>query len=148
MDYNASLSPNRKYPFIAIAVGLFLLTLLSFYLIFHPKKNTYVDPAFAKYIESFTSGIISKDGTIRIRLSGDVPISHLQNDQLPDKTFEFSPSIKGKAYWIDEQTVEFRPESKLVANQNYTAEFELGKILNVPDRFKDFKFTFQTVKPD
>jgi alpha-2-macroglobulin len=148
MEDASSISPDRKRPFIAIAVSMFLILIFSLYLIFHRKHNTSVDPAFSKYIESYTSGIVSKDGTIRIRLAGDVPTTHVQNDKLPDNTFDFSPSIKGKAYWIDERTIEFRPETKLVANQSYTAEFELSKILDVPDNFKDFKFTFQTVKPD
>src|ERR1700761_3577921 len=148
MEDDLSLSPNRKYPFVAIVAGMVLLLILSLYLIFHRKHHTSVDPAFSKYIESYTSGIISKDGTIRIRLAGDVPTTHVQNDKLPDNAFDFSPSIKGKAYWIDERTIEFRPEKKLVADQSYTAEFELSKIIDVPDKFKDFKFTFQTVKPD
>lgn len=146
MEDTESLSPARKRPFIALAAIIILLIVI--YLVFHRKHSTAVDPAFSKYIESYTSGIISKEGTIRIRLAGDVPTTHVQNDKLPDGVFDFSPSIAGKAYWIDERTIEFRPEKKLVADQSYTAEFELKKVVDVPDRFKDFKFTFQTVKPD
>jgi uncharacterized protein YfaS (alpha-2-macroglobulin family) len=148
MEDAPSLSPDRKRPFIAIAVSMFLLVVFSIYLIFHRKHAAVVDPAFSKYIESYTSGIISKEGTIRIRLAGDVPTTHVQNDKLPDNVFDFSPSIKGKAYWIDERTIEFRPEARLNANQSYTADFSLGKVTEVPDHFKDFKFSFQTVKPD
>jgi uncharacterized protein YfaS (alpha-2-macroglobulin family) len=148
MEDDQSLSPNRKRSFIAIAVCAGALLLGSIYFIFHRKHATVVDPAFSKYIESYTSGIISKEGTIRIRLAGQVPTTHVQNDKLPDNVFDFSPSIKGKAYWIDERTIEFRPEAKLTANQSYRADFSLSKILDVPDHFKDFKFTFQTVKPD
>ncbi len=148
MDDSQSLSPYRKPAFAAIAVCMCLLLIGSIYFIFHKRHTKGVDPAFSKYIESYTSGIISKEGTIRIRLAGQVPTTHVQNDQLPDNVFDFSPSIKGKAYWIDERTIEFRPEKKLLANQSYTAEFSLSKIIDVPDHFKDFKFTFQTVKPD
>jgi len=146
MEDTESLSPARRRPFIALVAIIILL--VAVYFIFHRKHSTAVDPAFSKYIESYTSGIISKEGTIRIRLAGDVPTTHVQNDKLPDGVFDFSPSIAGKAYWIDERTIEFRPEKKLVADQSYTAEFELKKIVDVPDRFKEFKFTFQTVKPD
>src|SRR5260370_38764064 len=113
----------RKRPFIAIATCIFLLACI--YLIYHRRQNTAVDPGFSKYIESYTSGIISKEGSIRIRLAGQVPTTHVQNDQLPDGVFDFSPSVKGKAYWIDERTIEFRPEAKLVADQSYSAEFKL-----------------------
>lgn len=148
MEDDQSLSPNRNRSVIAVAVCVGVLLLGSIYFIFHRKHTTVVDPAFSKYIESYTSGIISKEGTIRIRLAGQVPTTHVQNDKLPDNVFDFSPSIKGKAYWIDERTIEFRPEGKLLANQSYRADFSLSKILDVPDHFKDFKFTFQTVKPD
>src|ERR1700743_271618 len=148
MEDASSFSADRKRPFGAMAVGICLILLFSIYLIFHKRHTQAVDPAFSKYIESYTSGIISKEGTIRIRLAGQVPTTHVQNDKLPDGAFDFSPSIKGKAYWVDERTIEFRPEKKLVANQTYSADFYLSKIVDVPDHFKDFKFTFQTVKPD
>ncbi len=148
MEDASSFSADRKRPFGALAIGICLILLFSIYLIFHKRHTPAVDPAFSKYIESYTSGIISKEGTIRIRLAGQVPTTHVQNDKLPDGAFDFSPSIKGKAYWVDERTIEFRPEKKLVASQTYSADFYLSKIVDVPDHLKDFKFTFQTVKPD
>ncbi len=91
-----------------------LLLVGSVFFIFHRRSTSAVDPAFSKYIESYTSGIISKQGAIRIRLAGQVPTTHVQNDQLPDGVFDFSPSIKGKAYWVDERTIEFRPDEERV----------------------------------
>src|SRR4051794_24440847 len=117
MEDTESLSPARKRSFIALVATIILL--VAIYFVFHRKHSTAVDPAFSKYIESHTSGIISKEGTIHIRLAGDVPTTHVQNDKLPDGVFDFSPSIAGKAYWIDERTIEFRPEKKLVADQSY-----------------------------
>ena len=96
MDDAPSLSPHRKLPFVAVAICMCLLLLASIYFIFHKRHAKGVDPAFSKYIESYTSGIISKEGTIRIRLAGQVPTTHVQNDKLPDNVFDFSPSIKGK----------------------------------------------------
>ncbi|MDB5133860.1 MAG: hypothetical protein JWP37_463 [Mucilaginibacter sp.] len=148
MEDAQGLSPNRKRTFIAIVASMILLILASVYFILHRHHTEVVDPAFSKYIESYTSGIISKENSIRIRLAGDVPTSHVQNDKLPDGIFDFSPSIKGKAYWIDERTIEFRPDAKLIPNQNYSAYFKLGKVIEVPEKFGDFKFSFQTVKPD
>ena len=106
MEDASSFSADRKRPFGAMAVGICLILLFSIYLIFHKRHTPAVDPAFSKYIESYTSGIISKEGTIRIRLAGQVPTTHVQNDKLPDGAFDFSPSIKGKAYWVDERTIE------------------------------------------
>ncbi len=146
MDILQRLSPYRK-ALIRIGVSLTLVALIIF-LIFHRSKGQAVDTAFSKYIESYTSGIISKDGTIRVRLAGDVQTTHEQNGTLSDNIFDFSPSIKGKAYWVDERTIEFRPEKKLKPNTSYSADFKLGKLIKVSSHFSDFKFSFQTIKPD
>ncbi|HTI61503.1 alpha-2-macroglobulin family protein [Mucilaginibacter sp.] len=139
--------PAGKRPIIAAAS--IILVIIAAYFIYHLRhKKSSVDPAFSKYIESYTTGIISKENTIRIRLASQVTTTHVQNDQLPDGVFDFSPAIKGKAYWVDERTIEFRPEAKLVSDQSYSADFKLSKVTEVPSKFEDFKFGFQTVKPD
>jgi len=139
--------PARKRPIIAAAAIIIACT--AAYLIYqHYHKKGVVDPAFSKYIESYTTGIISKENTIRIRLASQVQTTHAQNDQLPDGVFDFSPAVKGKAYWVDERTIEFRPEAKLTSDQNYSAEFRLSKVVSVPSQFDDFKFSFETIKPD
>src|ERR1700753_1176818 len=105
-------APSRKRLFVAI--GTLIVVFLGAYLVLHLRhKNNAVDPAFSKYIESYTTGVISKENTIRIRLASEVQTTHVQNDQLPDGVFDFSPSVKGKAYWVDERIVEFRPKGTL-----------------------------------
>jgi alpha-2-macroglobulin len=127
---------------------LLAAAILIFIIIIRINKKQGIDPAFSKYIESYTTGIISKESTIRIRLASEVQTSHEQNEQLSDNIFNFSPSIKGKAYWVDARTIEFRPDTKLDADKSYSADFKLNKIVKVPGHFDDFKFSFQTMKPD
>ncbi|MCO5947951.1 alpha-2-macroglobulin family protein [Mucilaginibacter flavidus] len=146
MDTFYSLFRTRKG---LIGTGVFLiLVVLTIFIIFRHRQKPGIDPEFSKYIESYTTGIISKGSTIKIRLASEVQVSHEQNAQLSDKLFSFSPSIKGKAYWIDARTVEFRPEGKLDPDKNYSGDFKLNKIIDVPGKFEDFKFSFQTIKPD
>ena len=146
MDNILNLLRSRRR-LVSIGISLILLILAIFF-IFHRQKKPGIDPAFSKYIETYTTGVISKESTIRIRLATAVPVSHVQNEALSDNLFSFSPSIKGKAYWIDARTIEFRPEEKLDPDKNYTADFKLGKIVSVDSKFEDFKFDFQTIKPD
>ena len=146
MDNSYSFFSSRK-GLITIGISLTAVVLIAF-IIFHRHKKIEIDPAFSKYIESYTTGVVSKESTIRIRLAGEVQTSHVQNEQLSDNTFDFSPSIKGKAYWIDARTIEFRPDKKLDPNKSYTADFNLGKIVKVADHFEHFSFAFQTIKPD
>jgi hypothetical protein len=112
------------------------------------SKPAAVDKSFSKYIESYTSGIISKESNIRIKLIAHVQGTHVQNEALPDGIFSFSPSIKGKAYWVDALTIEFRPEKHLDPDEVYSATFKLGKVIDVTDHYQEFQFTFQTLTPD
>jgi uncharacterized protein YfaS (alpha-2-macroglobulin family) len=132
---------------ISIGVTVTLVIIIAF-LFFRHRKKEGIDPGFSKYIESYTTGIISKESPIRIRLAADVPTSHEQKGALAGGIFDFSPSVKGKAYWVDERTVEFRPAEKLDPDKSYSADFKLSEITRVPDHFEDFKFSFQTIKPD
>ncbi|WP_183559565.1 alpha-2-macroglobulin family protein [Mucilaginibacter sp. SP1R1] len=138
---------RRRKSLITISVSLVLI-LLIVYIIASARKTTVVDPAFSKYIESYTTGVISKESAIRIRLASQVQVTHQQNEQLSDDLFDFSPAIKGKAYWIDARTIEFRPATKLDPEKDYTADFNLGKLIDVTKKFDHFKFGFQVVKPD
>lgn len=106
-----------------------------------------IDPAFAKYIEAYTTGIISKQSAIRVQLAGEVNVTHTQNEALKEEVFSFSPSIKGKAYWLDATTVEFRPDQNLEPGKKYEAVFHLGKIMEVPAKLEKFKFDFQVIPP-
>jgi uncharacterized protein YfaS (alpha-2-macroglobulin family) len=133
---------------IAAATFVVLVTLVT-YLVSHRYGRDKVDPAFSKYIESYTTGIVSKENTIRVRFASQVQTTHVQSEAIADELFDFSPSIKGKAYWVDARTIEFRPEGKLDADKVYEADFKLSKIVKVEDDDYDhFKFNFQTVKPD
>ena len=111
-------------------------------------KNQASTRNFSKYIESYTTGVISKGSAIKIRLASELQVSHEQNAQLSDNLFSFSPAVKGKAYWTDARTIEFKPDTKLDPDKSYTVDFNLKKVVDVPDKFEDFKFGFQTIKPD
>ena len=141
-----SLFQTRK-GLLGLGLALTLLILGTFFVL-RARQRTNVDPAFSKFIESYTTGIISKESPIRIRLAGDVQTSHANNEALADDIFDFSPSIKGKAYWVDARTIEFKPDTKLDPDKSYTADFKLNKVVKVPSRFDDFKFGFETIKPD
>jgi hypothetical protein len=142
----ASLRFSRRN--ILIAAGLFILAIVVLLLVFKYKKKQQSEGEFSRYIDSYTAGIISRESTIRVRLSDQVQVTHAQNEELKAQVFDFSPSVKGKAYWVDAQTIEFRPADKLDPDKSYEVNFDLGAIVKVPDDFVHFSFGFQTIKPD
>jgi len=111
------------------------------------KKWIDVDPAFSKYIDAYTSGIISKTASIKIQLASDATTTHATGEAVGETLFEFSPSVKGKAVWLDARTIEFKPEKELTPNELYEVSFKLGSVTDVPSKFKDFRFNVQTLKP-
>jgi uncharacterized protein YfaS (alpha-2-macroglobulin family) len=110
------------------------------------KKWIDVDPAYSKYIDAYTSGVISKTSSIKIQLASDASTTH-PTGETTEALFELSPSVKGKAVWLDARTIEFKPEKGLKADQLYEVSFRLGRVTDVPSKFKDFVFNVQTLKP-
>lgn len=108
-------------------------------------KLIEINPAFTGYISGYTSGIISNSSTIQIRLMDEVSEEVLHSSKT-EKLFDFSPNIKGTTRWIDNRTIEFRPNEKLPSGQLYTATFELGEIQKVEANLETFEFQFQTIQ--
>ncbi|MEO8109319.1 MAG: MG2 domain-containing protein [Ginsengibacter sp.] len=106
-----------------------------------------VDPAFSQYIDAYTSGIISKTSSLKIRLAADASTTHAIGEAVDKDLFDFSPSVKGKAVWLDARTIEFNPDENLESDKLYKVTFNLGKVTNVPSKFGEFTFNIQTVKP-
>jgi len=129
---------------------LFLLaaiTVAAFTSCNQKRKLVRIDPEFSKYIEAYTSGVVSKKSTIRLQLAVDATTTHSLNEPIKQDLFDFSPSVKGAAYWVDARTIEFKPEKDLKPNELYEVSFKLGKLLQVPSKFKNFRFNVQVTKP-
>ncbi len=102
------------------------------------------DPAFSEYISSFTSGFISKNSELTIRLASASQQFTESEGVIEETLFDFSPKAKGKAFWIDNQTIAFRFEEFLASGTQYDVTFELGKVLDVTSEFDEFNYQIQT----
>lgn len=134
----------------AISFTAYLSCLLSLFVFLacnSGEKITGVDPSFSRYIDGYTSGVVSKAAVIRIRLTGETPSTHVLNEVVKEALFSFSPAVKGKAYWIDARTIEFKPDEYLEPGQLYTGDFKLGRVTEVPDAYKNFRFNIQAIEP-
>ena len=138
-------SPNKK-PFI---IGGFVLLLLAVAAFFFFKKTRPADynQKYARYIEAYTSGTVSKKSFIKVHLTGQVKT--VSDVGVPDNRdlFSFSPAVKGKTYWLDAQTVEFRPDAPLESDQEYEATFNLAKVTETEKDLEEFEFDFKVIKP-
>ncbi len=107
------------------------------------QKDITPSADFAPYVKAYTGGVISKNSTIRIELTNALPMVET-NSEIEKNPFRFSPSLKGKAYWINNSTIEFIPDKdELEAGTVYTTKFRLGDFLSVEKKLKEFTFTFR-----
>ena len=135
---------NRRY----IIFGILAVILLGTATYFFTRKRKQQDKqAYAKYVESYTSGTISKKSFIKIHLASAVTsVSDMGKADERD-LLDFSPNIKGKTFWVDAQTIEFRPDEPLKPDQKYEATLNLGLITTTEKGLDEFEFDFKVIKP-
>ncbi len=129
------------YSYVALICGIIFLSFTSC-----KQDSNTIDPEFARYISAFTYGNISPDSYIEIELAQELPAVEL-NAEVQEKFFSFSPSLKGKTYWINSRTIRFVPDAEqLEAGKEYKAKFHLSKVLKVESKFNIFNFYFRVNK--
>jgi uncharacterized protein YfaS (alpha-2-macroglobulin family) len=135
----------------SLKYGRFAVTAIAlFFILTGCRKNLKwleVDPAYAQYVESYTTGSISKTSSVRVRLSQDAKTTHSIGEPVKENLFEFTPDVKGKAVWIDARTIEFKPDNMLKPDELYNVDFNLGKVTTVPSKFGHMKFSLHTLAP-
>ena len=127
------------------ATGLLLLIMMTvgLYSCTRTQKDIIPSADYAPYVNAYTGGVISQNSTIRIELTHDQPMVDL-NSELKNNPFSFSPSLKGKAYWVSNNTIEFVPEEgALKPGTLYEGTFRLGDFIEVDKKLKEFNFSFR-----
>ena len=140
----------KRLLFARNSATLLLITLFVLNLFSCKQRQAEIVPSveFAQYVNAYTGGVISQASPIRIELSQDQPLVDL-NSEIKGNVFSFSPSLKGKAYWVSNNTIEFMPdEGALKSGQLYTASFKLGELVDVDKELQKFDFSFRVMQRD
>ncbi len=99
-------------------------------------------------IVAYTSGIISILSPIRVVLTDDAnDVKPQAGDPVKDDVFKFSPSVSGKAQWINENTIEFVPDQPFKPGQEYAVKFNISKVAKVGNAPNTFTFVINTIIP-
>lgn len=105
-----------------------------------------VDPAFYPYISGFSGGMISSKAEIKIRFAFEPQGVKALQTPLQEELFKFSPSIKGETFWVDRNTIVFKPAEQLSQDKLYQVNFAIGKVIDMPEKMDVFQFNFKTHK--
>src|SRR5690606_2373 len=142
----------KSLPLKKIAVAFLVLGVITFGIYYYITSNTSskpvvgnVNPAFGEYISSYTAGVISSGSTIRIVFTRDAVDSTQFGNESSVRLFTLSPSVKGKTFWLNASTIEFRPDKPLQSGQRYQLEFALSRVLEVPKDLGNFEYSFQII---
>ena len=129
---------------------LLLPVLLVALIVMQACKDRYedfeVNPAFTSHITAYTSGMVSAESTIQIRLNKPYEGEIEYNQPVNSNLFSFSPSISGKAVWRDNQTIEFVPDKNLQSGEVYIGKFQLGEVADVARDLSVFEFRFEVIQ--
>ncbi|MDR1524879.1 MAG: alpha-2-macroglobulin, partial [Tannerella sp.] len=121
------------------------ITLATGCLFYSCKQAGEITPPadFAPYISAYTGGLVSAGSAIIVTLVEEQP-EEVWTKEVDGKLFSFSPSVKGKARWLNANTVEFVPEDgALQAGATYHVTFALGKVVHVEKKYARFDFSFR-----
>ena len=96
--------------------------------------------ALLPLLDSYTSGVIVAGEPVVVRFNDPKTLKVKFGDPIPASAFEFSPTLKGKAVWIDENTVGFQYDG-IDKEQNYVCKFKMSEFVEVPaDQNLEFGF--------
>lgn len=92
------------------------------------------------FLDSYTSGVIAAGEPIVVRFSNPEMLKVKYGEDISAKAFNFTPALKGKAVWIDENTIGFQYEN-IDKNQNYVCKFKMSDFVDVAsDQMLEFGF--------
>ena len=111
------------------------------------KISIDIKAGFENYISGFTSGSqLSRGTSFVIRLQQSVNDSVNAGQEVKEEAFEISPSVKGKAIWINSRSMEFIPDEPLESGTVYTITFHLENFMDVPSEFALLEYQVRTVE--
>ena len=88
-----------------------------------------LDEALLSLLDSYTSGAIISGEPIMVRFSNPADMKVKYGEEIPAKAFNFTPTLKGKAVWIDENTVGFQYDN-IDKDQNYICKFKVSDFVD------------------
>ena len=91
-----------------------------------------VSEALLPLLDSYTSGVITEGEPIVVRFKDPAMLKVSSGEAVPAKAFSFKPELKGKAVWLDENTVAFQYD-KIDDTKQYVCDFKISEFIDLPN---------------
>ncbi len=88
-----------------------------------------INEALLPLLDSYTSGVVAAGEPIVVRFKNPETMKVKYGEPISAKAFQFAPVLKGKAYWIDENTVGFQYEN-IDKEQSYVCKFKVSDFVD------------------
>ena len=114
--------------FIRSSSALFLLLFLLNGCNQKSGKSGLDSPAFNPMITAFTSGVISSETPVQVRFAQPFADSVEINSLVNIGIMTLQPAADGNVYYVDQQTIEFRPVDRFRQGTAYDVKLKLDKL--------------------
>ncbi|MDA3822749.1 MAG: MG2 domain-containing protein, partial [Bacteroidales bacterium] len=132
-----------------LAIGLSLVLFTSLLVNSCKQKSDITEfstPQYNSLISAFTSGIISAESSVKIRFAESFADSVIPGSTLDQGIINLSPKTEGSLIYLDQQTIEFRPDGRFRQGTAYDVDLRLDKLFTQSKGDKSFKFRFHTIE--
>ncbi|MFW6180667.1 MAG: MG2 domain-containing protein, partial [Spirochaetota bacterium] len=97
-------------------------------------------------VSGHTAGVVSRKSAIQVRFATEIAPEGSVGAEPADSPFSFSPRVRGRAFWADPRTLEFRPEQDLEPGTEYTATVRLDRLVETAGDQALFSFRFMVMR--
>ena len=136
----------KKSPILTILALTFIVLFSACKQRSGPYSGSDTTPGFNPLITAFTSGIISSESFVKIRFSEPFADSVLPNTTLEPGIMLVSPSVEGNVYYVDQQSIEFRPDARFEQGKAYDVTLKTHKLFPAAEKGSVFEFRFHTIE--
>ena len=88
-----------------------------------------INEALLPLLDSYTSGVVAAGEPIVVRFKNPEMMKVKFGETISAKAFQFTPALKGSAYWVDENTVGFQYDN-IDKEQNYVCKFRVSDFVD------------------
>lgn len=110
------------------------------------QDTSVITPSFNPLITAFTTGMVSAESSISIRFSEPIADSGMILNNVKEAILSISPDVVGNSYYLDKQTIVFRPEKRFRQGTAYDVRINLARLFPEKDGQKYFEFRFHTAE--